>query len=200
MLTGGTLIMMVMSILLMADSFVAGAVIGSDAVAGITLVTPLYSLAIFFASVISIGIPFLYSTEMGKFNKTRADQAFGFGILMSFVAGIVLFILTSFFGDVYLRSYSPSQQVLDCASEYLYWMRFTILVMPIQMLVGDMVYSDGDETISNIANVVQGLGNIVFSVILCRVMGIRGIGLASFLFYVISLLVFWCILLKRATL
>ena len=189
MLIGGTLTMMVASILLMSDSFIAGAVIGSDAVAGITLVTPLYSLAVFFASAISIGIPFLYSTEMGKFNKTRADQAFGFGILMSFVAGIVLFILTSFFGNMYLRSYSPSQQVLDCANEYLYWMRFTILVMPIQMLVGNMVYSDGDETISNIANVVQGLGNIVFSIILCRVMGIRGIGLASFLFNVISLLV-----------
>lgn len=189
MLIGGTLTMMVASILLMSDSFIAGAVIGSDAVAGITLVTPLYSLAVFFASAISIGIPFLYSTEMGKFNKTRADQAFGFGILMSFVAGIVLFILTSFFGNMYLHSYSPSQQVLDCANEYLYWMRFTILVMPIQMLVGNMVYSDGDETISNIANVVQGLGNIVFSVILCRVMGIRGIGLASFLFNVISLLV-----------
>lgn len=49
----------------MSDSVIAGAVVGSDAVAGITLVTPLYSLAVFFGSVISIGIPLLYSTEMG---------------------------------------------------------------------------------------------------------------------------------------
>ena len=54
MLAGGTLTMMVASIMLMSDSFIAGAFIGSDAVAAITLVTPLYSLAVFFGSVISI--------------------------------------------------------------------------------------------------------------------------------------------------
>ena len=41
MLLGGTLTMMVVSALLMSDSVIAGAVIGSHAVAGITLVTPL---------------------------------------------------------------------------------------------------------------------------------------------------------------
>lgn len=45
MLLGGTLTMMVVSVLLMSDSVIAGALIGADAVAGITLVTPLYSLA-----------------------------------------------------------------------------------------------------------------------------------------------------------
>ena len=65
MLLGGTLTMMVTSIMLMSDSIIAGAVIGPDAVASVTLVTPLYSLAGFFGSVISIGIPVLYSTEMG---------------------------------------------------------------------------------------------------------------------------------------
>ena len=54
MLLGGTLTMMVASVMLMSDSFIAGAVIGSEAVAGITLVTPLYSFAVFFGSIISI--------------------------------------------------------------------------------------------------------------------------------------------------
>ena len=65
MLLGGTLTMMVVSILLMSDSIVAGAVIGPDAVAAITLVTPLYALGAFFGSVISMGVPILYTTEMG---------------------------------------------------------------------------------------------------------------------------------------
>lgn len=186
MLLGGTLTMMVATILLMSDSVIAGAVIGSDAVAAITLVTPLFSLATFFGSAISIGIPLLYSTEMGKFNNKKANQAFGFGVLMSVIVGVVLFILISLFGDFYLRSYSPPKEVLEQARGYLFWMRFTILIMPIQMLIGSMVYGDGDETISTIANVVQGLGNIALSIILCPVMGIRGVSLASFLFNVVS--------------
>ena len=60
MLLGGTLTMMVASVMLMSDSVIAGAVIGSNAVAGITLVTPLYSLAAFFGSIISLGVPILY--------------------------------------------------------------------------------------------------------------------------------------------
>ena len=198
MLLGGTLTYMVVSMLLMSDQVIAGFTIGSDAVAGITMVTPVYSLAAFFASVISQGVPILYSTEMGKFNKEKADQVFGLGILMALVVGVVMFAAICLFGNAYLRSSSLSAEILAQATGYLSWMRFTILVMPIQMLIGAAVYYDGDESISNIANVVQGIGNIVFSVILSRYMGIRGIGLASFLFNVISLVVFMCHFMKKS--
>lgn len=189
MLLGGTLTMMVASIMLMSDSFIAGAVIGSNAVEGITLVTPLYSLAVFFGSIFSIGIPLLYSTEMGKFNKKKADQIFGFGFLMSIIVGVVLFIVIALFGDMYLRSYNPTDEVLTQARGYLFWMQFTILVSPFQMFLASTVYGDGDETISTIATGVQGLGNIALSIILCPIMGIQGIGLPSFLFNIVSILI-----------
>ena len=189
MLLGGTLTMMVVSILLMSDSIIAGAVIGPDAVAAITLVTPLYALGAFFGSVLSIGVPILYTTEMGKFNKERADQIFGFGVLASIIVGIVLFFLASLFGNMYLCSSSPSEAVLEYAEGYLFWMRFTILILPIQQLILNAVYSDGDERISTIGSVVQGVGNIVLSIILSRLMGTAGIGLASFVFYMVSLLI-----------
>lgn len=189
MLLGGTLTYMVVSLLLMSDSVIAGAVIGPDAVAGVTLVTPLYSLAAFFGSVISLGVPILYSTEMGKFNKERADQVFGLGVLMSIAVGVALFLLTCVFGETYLRSCNPAESVLAQARGYLFFMRFTILLLPMQTLLGAVVYSDGDETVSTIANAAQGLGNIVFSIVLSHFMGIRGIGLASFMFNVVSMLI-----------
>ncbi len=189
MLLGGTLTMMVVSVMLMSDSIIAGSVIGSDAVAGVTLVTPLYSLGAFFGSVISLGVPILYTTEMGKFNKERADQVFGLGVLMSIIMGVVLFLLTCLFGEMYLLSSSPSEEILNQARGYLFWMRFTILIIPMQSLLAATVYSDGDETVSTIANAVQGLGNITFSIILSHFIGIRGIGLASCTFYVIAVLI-----------
>ena len=189
MLLGGTLAMLVVTLMLMSDSIIAGAVIGSDAVAGVTLVTPIYSLAAFFGSVISIGIPILYLREMGEFNKEKADKYFGFGLLMAIIVGVALFIMVSLFGDMYLRSCNPSDAILTQARGYLSWMRFTMLVLPMQTLIVAAVYSDGDETTSTIASAVQGVGNIVFSIILSNVMGIQGIGLASFLFNVVSILV-----------
>ena len=126
---------------------------------------------------------------MGKFNKRWADQVFGLGVLMSIVVGVVLFLLTSLFGTMYLSSSSPSEEILSQAQGYLSWMRFTILVLPIQTLLSAVVYSDGDETVSTVATGVQGVGNIAFSIILSRVMGIRGIGLASFAFFVLSVII-----------
>lgn len=198
MLLGGTLTYMVVSVLLMSDSVIAGAVVGPDAVAGVTLVTPLYSLAAFFGSVISLGVPILYSTEMGKFNKERADHVFGLGVLMSIVVGVVLFLLTCLFGETYLRSSTPTDEILAQAKGYLFWMRFTILLLPMQTLLGAAVYSDGDETVSTIANGVQGVGNIAFSIILSHFMGIRGIGLASFAFNAVSLAVLMAHFLKKS--
>lgn len=198
MLLGGTLTMMVVSVLLMSDSVIAGIFIGSDAVAGITLVTPVYSFSAFFGSVFSLGVPIIYSAEMGKFNKKGADQAFGFGFLMSIVIGILLFLLTTLFGDSYLQSSQPPQAVLVQARGYLSWMRFTILLLPMQMLIAALVYSDGDETLSTAANGVQGLANIAASILLSRSMGIRGIGLASFLFNVVALAILLFHFLKKS--
>ena len=189
MLLGGTLTTIVITVMLMSDSVIAGVFINSDAMAGVTLVTPLYSLAAFFCSVISIGVPTLYTTEMGKFNKERADRVFGFGLLMAIVVGISLFVLTSMFGEMYLRMSSPTEDIMSHARKYLSWMRFTILILPIQNLICSAVYSDGDETVATIATGVQGAGNIVLSIIVSPGMGTAGIGLASFLFNIVSILI-----------
>lgn len=198
MLLSGTLTMMVVSVTLMSDTLIAGVFIGADAVKGITLVTPLYSIGAFFGSVFSLGVPILYSAEMGRFQKDEADRIFGFGFLMSLITGIVLFLLVLLFGDFYLRMNNPTPEVYQAARDYLAFIRFTVLVLPVDMLIAACVYSDGDETISSVANIVQGVGNLVASLLLARIMGVRGIGLASFLFYAISLGVLFLHFMKKS--
>lgn len=66
-----------------------------------------------------------------------------------------------------------------------------------QMLIAAVVYSDGDEALSTVANGVQGVGNIAFSILLSRTMGIRGIGLASFLFNIVALAILMVHFLKK---
>ena len=189
MLLGGTLTMMMSSLMVMSDSLIAGGVIGADAVAGVTLVTPLHSFAVFLGTLFSLGIPILYSKAMGGFDKKGADRVFGFGIFMTITVGIIMFVAIFFFGDLYLQSSSPGKEVLAHAKNYLFWMRCTILVMPFQMLLSEVVHGDGDELISTIANMVQGLGNIVFSIVLSHFIGMKGIGFASFSFHIISMLI-----------
>ena len=187
MLLGGTLTMVVASVLLMSDSLIAGSVIGADAVAGITLVTPLYALSVFFGSVFSLGVPILFSMEMGRFNRKGADRVFGFGLAASLAVGGAVFVLTLLFGETWLRSCPALPGALEQARGYLFWMRFTMLCMPVAMLLSSSVYADGDEKISTAANMIQGAGNVAGSLTLSRWIGIRGISLASFLFTLVAL-------------
>lgn len=198
MLLSGTLSMTVVSLLLMSDSIVAGRVLDSDAVAGITLVIPLYSLAAFFASIFSLGVPIIYSRQMGEFHKKEADRTFGFGLLMSLILGILLFLLALCFGDIYLRNAAPPGEILDNARKYLFWIRFNILILPLQMLIIAMVYADGDEKLSAAADLVGGVGNIIASILLSQVMGIAGISLASFLANFVSLLILLTHFIKKS--
>lgn len=186
MLLGGTLTMLAVSVMLMSDSIIAGILVGSDAVAGITLVTPIYFVSAFLGSLFSLGIPVLYEKAIGHFDKEEADRLFGFGILMSVLVGLFLLLMIFLFDDLYLSGYNLSDSIRQHADAYLVWMRFTLFLLPIQGLLAYMVYFDGDEFISTASNVVQGLGNIIGSIMLCRVMGTYGIGLASFVFTLVA--------------
>ena len=185
MLLGGSLSIMVVSVMLMSDSLIAGIFLGEDAVAGITLVTPLYSVSAFFSTVFAIGVPLLYSTEIGAFRKKEADRVFQTGILMAIIVGSILFLSISAFGNTYLLINYPSKDIYEAAVGYLYYIRFTILLIPLQALMAESVYADGDETVSAIANLAQAIGNVAGSIILVNILGIKGISLASFIFYVI---------------
>lgn len=180
MLIGGTISMMVVTALLLSDTFIAGAFLGKAAVEGINLVTPMYSLAAFFGSVFSIGVPLIYNGEMGKFNKDGADKAFGLGFVMTIAIGVIMFAALMLFGDNYLRFYKTSEEVFELSHSYFFWYKFTILLLPFSTLMSEMVFADGDETISTASGIVQFISNIAVSLLLCGRFGIAGIGFGSF--------------------
>ncbi len=189
MLVSGTLTMIIVTALSLSDTFIAGAFLGKAAVEGINLVTPMYSLAAFFASVFSTGVPIIYNSEMGKFNKDGADKAFGLGFTMTIAIGCIMFIILMPLGDSYLRFYEPTNEVFELSRSYFFWYKFTILLLPLSMLMSEMVFADGDETLSTASGLTQFISNIVISLLLCGRFGIAGIGFGSFAGTLLSLIV-----------
>ena len=189
LLISGTVTMMVVTILMISDTLIAGATLGKAAVEGINLVTPMYSLAAFFGSIFSTGVPILYNGEMGKFNKKGADKSFGLGLTMTVAIGGILFAILMLFGDRYLDFYKTTNEVFEFSKDYFFWYKFTILLLPLSMLMSEMVFADGDETLSTAAGLAQFIGNIVISLLLCKPFGIAGIGFGSFAGTVLSIAV-----------
>ena len=197
MLLSGTLTMVVVTLLLMSDTVIAGFFVGEKAVEAINLITPAYSLAAFFGTLVSIGVKVLYSNAMGRFDKESADRYFGNGFSASFLAGLILFILLQCTAEAYLQFYAPPGDVLVLARPYFFWYRLVILILPMTTFMNEMIFADGDETLSAVANAVQIVGNIVLSIVLCKFIGIAGIGAATFTGTLLSLVISFLHLLKK---
>lgn len=189
MLTGGIITSFFLTFTVMADALIAGIRLGEDAVIGVNLVLPVYSLASFFALLFSIGVPILYSKEIGAFEKEEAERSFGVGIFGTIVTGVVLFLLLVFCGNIYLDYLGADSSGLLAARDYLFWIKYVVLIAPFEALLSGMVFADGDEFLSTLANLIAAVGNIILSILLAGIMGAGGLGLASFLSLVASIAV-----------
>lgn len=179
MLVGGTIGSVVASLITMSDSIVAGIFLGKEAVAAVSLVIPAYSLSWFFTMMVTYGASIIYSREIGSFNKERADEIFGNGVVSSVSVGIILFILFNVLGRKYLIIYGAQGSILSMAERYIYWMGSVMLISPISYFLNEMIYADGDETIHTLSNLVSAAVNLGTSIVLCRIIGISGIGIGS---------------------
>ncbi len=179
MLAGGTLTGMVVSVLLILDTVIAGIFIGDKAVAGINLVNPLYNLASFFSMLFSLGVPILYSKAMGDFDDEKADRIFHVGLTASIAIGLIMFILTFLFKEEYLLYYNVDPAIHGYAVSYCCWMPFLFLILPLQNLMCEMVFSDGDEGLSLAANIAEVTAKTLFSVLLVGRFGTAGIAIGS---------------------
>ncbi len=198
MLFGGTMTLVVTAIMMISDSVIAGMLIGSRAVAGITIVKPIYSATVFLSSIFAFGIPVQYGNAMGQFDRKRADRIFGFGLLVSVGMGIALFARSLFSEELYFSRYRLTNEILDHARSYFFWLRFTILLMPLRTYLNEMVHNDGDEQATLSAGLVQGLGTITLSVYLCRSYGLYGIGFSAFFFSAVAILILSMHFFKRS--
>ncbi len=188
MLFSGTVIMVLAALMGAADTLIAGILLGEAAVAGISLVLPLCSLASFFGVCLSYGVPILYAGEIGAFHRQEADRCFGVGLLLTSGVGALLFLAMQFGGEGFLRFYGTGSEIQAYAEDYLFWMKLVILLLPLNELLDGMVFADGDEAVSLASNLVQGVLKLVLSLLLCRKLGTRGLALASFISFAIATL------------
>lgn len=176
-------------LMLISDTIIIGNIFGAKAIAASNLVSPIFSAAVFIATMISIGTSMLYAYEIGKYQKDRADRLFGQGVLLALASGIVLFVLALFGKNVYFAFMNPSESVETYARAYYHYYQFLLLLYPMYAVLLDMVYTDGDELICNLSYLVQAGVNIPASIILCHKIGVGGASLGTLIGTLLSMAV-----------
>ena len=174
MLLSGTFTMAVMYFVLLCDSIVAGYYIGEAGVAAINAITPLTGVTMFFGDIVSIGASTIYAREVGAMRKRRADEIFGQGLIVSLAVGLLLAAAFQLIRDVYFSMNGTTGEILEHSLEYYRFLPLNAFLTVFVYFLEQMVYSDGDELCNNICYAFQIGGNIVFSVILTKRLGMTG--------------------------
>ena len=164
----------------LSDNIIAGNMLGEDALAAIGLVSPVMSVLSFLAVMASVGTSLCYVRAVGSFERKRAHGFFSQGILLAFLFGALLCVVSFPAKNVLFGSLgSQAENIAVFARDYYSFYRLSMFVFPLSYVLSVFVFSDGDETLGMVANIAPICVNIVCSIVLCHFMGIAGIALAS---------------------
>lgn len=179
MLISGTFTKAVMYLMLLSDSIIAGYFIGEAGLAGINAITPITAIVTFFGDLLSTGVGIVFAREVGAMRKRRADEIYGQGLILSIGIGLISAAFLFAFRNFYFSMSGVSGDILDNALEYYRLVPINAFLTIVIFYLEQMVYSDGDELCNNICYGFQIGGNIIFSVVLTKFLGMTGIILGS---------------------
>ena len=172
---------------ILIDKIVAAQFLGEKALASITFFTPLYSIVLFVSAIVMVGTLVCYTFEIGKMNKHRADKFFGQGLILSIGSGLILMGIFAIIKGIVLHHSSLSPEIFSYIDDFYTWFLWFALLIPVNNMLQEMVYIDGDTRTCNISYAALLFGNIILSIIFCQSMGIEGIALGTLISVLLSI-------------
>lgn len=175
-------------VLILTDSVVAGQFIGDEAVAAITLVSPITTLVTFLSYMVADGLAMMFSYAKGKNDQPKANQLFGMGGICSVVTGgLVTFILVVFQNEI-LSMWEISPELMNYAVDYYHGLMFIALPNILNIYFYTIYVAEGEENICVKASAAMFVVNLILDILLGYKIGVIGIGIATTIGNLVSFL------------
>lgn len=196
-----TLVSMVsMVILNISDGAFVGHGAGSDALAAVNIVAPLFMLMGGIGLLFGIGSSVVASIHLARENQKAANINLTQGIMASVLCGIVMGALIYLNQPAVCRLFGCSDALIPLACSYMKWISLMTPFNLFGMTAMFMVRLDGAPKFAMIINCSMALLNIVLDYILifpCQ-MGLEGAGIATAFSFSIGNVPVLYYLLKRS--
>lgn len=170
------------------DTVSGGNILGEQALSIVSIISPLFYFISFFASLVGPGCATLFAIFVGKFEKEKANRYAGFSLVSSILIGMFCALVLLVIKKPFLYFYEIPSDMYEGASSYYNWYIALALIIPVYFSIYYLTLSDGDAFFTMLGSVGEIIVNAVLSVILCKNMGINGLGLSTFISYVIAML------------
>lgn len=165
--------------------------LGTEAIAGLTLMMPLNMFLLAFGLLIGIGTSSYISRSLGAKEYEQAHHIFSSVIFMGVVVGISIMSLGFFFLKDILDFLGRNSNAIPQAFEYGYTLIFTVPLVILTITLNQSARAEGNPNISMIAMLVGTGVNIILDPIFIfgLNMGIKGAAMATNIANVVSFLI-----------
>lgn len=183
--------------LTMIDGVVSGHILGSNALAAVSIMFPLVSLCTFISNLITSGCSNLCARIKGNGNFEKARKLFSLGFFTVIALGLTETILFYFIKDFYFNYFTTTKEIEALARTYYHFYIFVPPFMAMTTFLDEMVSSDGDDMLSYAGYLVSFGVNVGLSIVLSKTIGIGGLSLATMISYICYLIVVSIHFLKK---
>ncbi len=178
-------------VLMLTDNVVAGQFVGDEAVAAMTLVSPIMTLVFFLSYMVADGLAMMFSYAKGKSDQAKANELFSMGMICSIVTGVVVTLILIVFREKILSLWEISPELMSYAVDYYRGLMFVALPCILNIYFYTIYIAEGEENICVKASAAMFVVNVILDILLGYKIGVFGIGIAtvvgnlvSFLFHV----------------
>ena len=182
--------MIFVSLYTIVDGVFVSVLVGSDALASINIVMPIFNVIIGVGIMMATGGNAIVAISLGEGDKEKASKQFSFIMLVSFILGLVIM----FIGLIYINDIVKFLGGVGVLKDFsIIYGRILIIGAPVFILKFAIEYyirTDGSAGFSLFVSVLGGIINMVFDYVFIAILGlgIAGAAYATLLGALISLL------------
>ncbi|MBN1968664.1 MAG: MATE family efflux transporter [Candidatus Delongbacteria bacterium] len=176
------------------DRIYIGKALGTEALAGVTLVFPIFILSIAIGVLIGSGSSATISLKLGEKKIEEAEQTLGNTFSLFMIAAVFVTIFSLFFLTPLLNLVGATEATFPYAYDYLIWFLPFIFFDFLAMGTNGCIRSEGNPNIAMLIAMSGAVLNIILDPIFLFTfnMGVSGVAMATAISRIVtSSLVFW---------
>lgn len=176
-----TIGMLVTAMYNIVDTIFIGRGVGSEGIAGLSIVFPIQLIMMAFGLMIGVGAASIISRSIGAKDYEKANKTFGNAISFDIVFGIILTLIALNWGTDILKLFGATDNILPYATDYYNIIVLNSLFQILAMTGNNILRSEGLAKVSMITMSGSAVLNIILDAIFIfgLDMGIKGAAYAT---------------------
>jgi len=173
--------MFVMAMYNIVDTIFVGRVVGTNAIAALTVSFPVQMIVWGFGIMNGIGSAALISISLGEGKPEKANRIFHNALLLVLFLGVFFTILIQIFLDDIIVLFGASPEILPLSRQYLGIVTLGATFQIASMTGNNIIRSEGQAKIAMLSMVSGAVLNIILDAVFIFIfkMGIRGVAIAT---------------------